>query len=346
MTRHPRAIDVGEFGDVLKEMGSETRTDVVIEIAASPSGSSVQVPLTVLRGDQVGPTGVLMSGVHGDETPGPIGLSRFLDSIEPSKVRGTIVGIPFANPPAFDHQSRTSPWDDVDLVRIWPGDAEGTVTHRIAYELFRIIGNHADFLVDLHSGTPFIHEFWVLYANRRGPSPEIDERVEEQSRAMADAFGTDQIVRGHPWMTTVTAGGHAGVPTILAEIGGGPDWFANSGHYFEVMQRGLSNILMDRGVLDGAPSSEFEVVDEFDIAEEFKAPDSSRLWLCKTVPGEHVAPGDTVGTLFNPHAGVSRDIVASQHGMVMNPMAPWPHVPPGQWLLATGTHVATRTRGV
>ena len=49
-----------------------------------------------------------------------------------------------------------------------------------------------------------------------------------------------------------------------------------------------------------------------------------------------------VGTFIDPSTGEERcRVTASVEGTVLNPMVSWPLVAPGQWLLATGSPVAT-----
>src|SRR5207344_3566991 len=65
---------------------------------------------------------------------------------------GSVWLIPGANPLAFAAGTRTSPEDGVNLARVFPGDASGTPTQRLAYWLFSSFAEKADYLIDLHSG--------------------------------------------------------------------------------------------------------------------------------------------------------------------------------------------------
>jgi predicted deacylase len=311
-------------------------------VGTVPSGAALTVPVVVVRGVDDGPVLGVTSGVHGDEALAPLAIGRFAREIDPRRLRGTIIIVPIANPAAFDHRSRVNPWDGVDLVRVWPGDANGNTTERLAHSLFRNVVQQVDFLVDAHSGTPLLHEFWVIYANPKGAEPSVSEAVATRSRAAALRFGADQIIRAHPWKTTVSAAGAAGVPTILAEIGGGADIHSHAEDYIAVIMRGVANVAAHLGMLENATGSDVMRVQEFDIAEEHIAKHSGGLWSRRAQPGDSVSPGSLLGNFVDPASGeVSQEVIATRPGTILNPVVSWPMVPAGQWLMATGTLVET-----
>lgn len=312
----------------------------ILDAATTPMGMPLEVPLVVIKGGVDGPTLGLLSGVHGDEGLSVLALTRFCASFDPAELRGTILAVPVANPPAFENRARNNGWDQGDLVRLWPGKADGTITERLAATLFEQVIRRSDFVVDLHSGTLLLHESWALYANSRGPSPDVSQRVAEASRSMALAFGVDQILRAHPWYTTVAAAGSAGVPTIVVEVGGGPDLHHRRDHYLGVMSRGITNVLQHLAMLSGSVDHDFEVVREYDIAEEFLAVGGSGLWHRAVGPGDSVAPGTLVGSFISPVTGHEQGrLVASKSGTVLNPVVTWPNPGHGQWLMAIGSLV-------
>src|SRR5206468_1298877 len=75
-------------------------------------------------------------------------LARTLD---PATLDGRLVLVPIANPLAFNAGSRVSPEDGVNLNRVFPGNASGTLTLRLAHALVDGIVQDADLAIDLHS---------------------------------------------------------------------------------------------------------------------------------------------------------------------------------------------------
>ena len=94
----------------------------------------------------------LTAGIHGDEYEGPKALHDLAKALDPARLAGTVLVVPIAHLAAFEAGTRTSPIDGVNLARVFPGDPEGTITHRLAATLFREVVEGADVLVDLHSG--------------------------------------------------------------------------------------------------------------------------------------------------------------------------------------------------
>src|SRR6516162_3472035 len=74
----------------------------------------------------------LMAGNHGDEYEGQVALGKLIRSLEPAEVSGRIIILPSANFPAAMAGMRTSPLDEGNLNRSFPGDPYGGPTAQIA----------------------------------------------------------------------------------------------------------------------------------------------------------------------------------------------------------------------
>jgi predicted deacylase len=66
------------------------------------------------------------------------------------RIDGTIVLLPVANPLAFRLGTPISPLDSKDLDSAFPGDEQGTVTERIAWEIWRRASN-SDYIIQLRT---------------------------------------------------------------------------------------------------------------------------------------------------------------------------------------------------
>src|SRR6476660_9121307 len=80
-----------------------------------------------------GPTVLLMAGNHGDEYEGQVALGRLIRDLDPSEIGGRVIILPSANFPAAMAGTRTSPHDQGNLNRSFPGDADGGPTAQIAW---------------------------------------------------------------------------------------------------------------------------------------------------------------------------------------------------------------------
>ncbi|MDB5527433.1 MAG: hypothetical protein JWR51_536 [Devosia sp.] len=123
-----------------------------VQYATGADGVEQTFPLIVLQGVSAGPTVVLVAGIHGDEYEGPSALRQLSERIDPTTLAGRVLIVPIANLPAFAAGTRTSPIDNENLARIFPGDPNGTLSHRLAAALMTTVIDQADILIDSHSG--------------------------------------------------------------------------------------------------------------------------------------------------------------------------------------------------
>lgn len=111
----------------------------------------IPIPIVVLKNGD-GPTALLVSGTHGDEYEGQVALCNLAKSLDPARIKGRVIILPAANFPAAVAGRRTSPIDEGNLNRLFPGDPDGTVTQQIAYHIEHELVPLADLVCDLHSG--------------------------------------------------------------------------------------------------------------------------------------------------------------------------------------------------
>jgi len=111
----------------------------------------IPIPIVVLKNGD-GPTALLVSGTHGDEYEGQVALCNLVKSLDPASIHGRVIILPAANFPAALAGRRTSPIDEGNLNRLFPGDPDGSVTQQIAYHIEHELVPMADLVCDLHSG--------------------------------------------------------------------------------------------------------------------------------------------------------------------------------------------------
>src|SRR5258708_33896013 len=79
------------------------------------------IPITCIK-DGSGPTVLLSSGNHGDEYEGQVTLMKLTRRLQAGDVKGRIIILSAANFPAAMAGMRTSPTDDGNLDRTFPGN--------------------------------------------------------------------------------------------------------------------------------------------------------------------------------------------------------------------------------
>jgi hypothetical protein len=118
--------------------GAASLLDSCVRVPAGADGPELSIPLTVVEGGAPGPTLVVTAGIHGAEYA-PIAAARrvraaFADGVvAPGRLRGRLVLVLLANPPAFAARSvYYVPADGRNLNRVFPGRADGTQSERLA----------------------------------------------------------------------------------------------------------------------------------------------------------------------------------------------------------------------
>lgn len=107
-----------------------------------------------------GPRLFFTAGIHGNEVTGVYVARMLIDHLEAQPLlRGEVRVIPAVNAAAMRCMQRCNPFDGEDLNRIFPGDAAGSISHRLAAAVWERTAS-ADALVDLHCcgqhGLPYI----------------------------------------------------------------------------------------------------------------------------------------------------------------------------------------------
>ncbi|WP_296332005.1 succinylglutamate desuccinylase/aspartoacylase family protein [Reyranella sp.] len=193
-----------------------------------------------------GPNVLLVAGNHGDEWEGQIGLGNLIRNIEARDVRGRLVILPSANFPAALEGRRTSPIDQGNLNRAFPGDAEGTITQQIAYWIEHALLPGFDYACDFHSGgSSLIYIPSALVAHH--PEPAILERT----IGLAKAFGAPvTFISKAPGgdRAFTSAASRQGVVALTTELGGGGFVTPES---LSIAEQGMRRVLAHVGLLQG-----------------------------------------------------------------------------------------------
>lgn len=170
------------------------RAQGLIPVGTSSYGVELGIPLIVVNGTEDGPVLCVDAGVHGDEYDGQEAIRRVLAAIDPAGLRGTLVGIPCMNTPAFEAAARTSGLDYLNLNRIFPGDADGSYSLRLAATFVEQVVPAIDALVDLHTGGTF---------GEIAPLVILQGGYEDLATDLALAAGHELVWKGGKWGGTV-----------------------------------------------------------------------------------------------------------------------------------------------
>ena len=129
------------------------------------------------------------AGIHGNEVSGIYVAQRLIGHfIKNPPVKGTVKIIPTVNAAAMRCMQRRSPFDAVDLNRVFPGNESGSISHKLAASIYKETAD-ADILVDLHCcgqhGLPYILSVYSESAKVRNlvSNPYFREQLPEADYA-------------------------------------------------------------------------------------------------------------------------------------------------------------------
>ena len=232
---------------------------------AEKAASSIALPVTVIMGISSGPTLVVIAGEHGCEYCGIMAAVRLIRETTPEKIKGNLIVVPLANPPAFEERTLfVNPIDSVNLYAAYPGSDEGTASYMIAHEIFSKIVAKADYLIHLH-GADYNESLIPFNYYARTCKKELDS----MSRKLASCFPVDYVLEaeigsevssGSPRGTSYAATGKGtlygeasskGIPSTMCESGGEGKVEEK---FVRVHHDGITNAMRLIGMLPGAPT--------------------------------------------------------------------------------------------
>jgi predicted deacylase len=247
--------EVFEMGSVKVPLGTMGRG--YLESAYLRDSSRVLIPLIILHGAEPGPVLWIGSTVHGDEIPGCEVIRRLTrEQLDPQKLRGTVVAAPVQHPLACTTSSRLTFHDGVNINRVFPGNPNGTLTERIAYDLFNSGVAAADVVLDIHSNAIGAVSFNIVRAGGSGPAWDAQWDLAEAFRITIAVVQIGQTGLSGMLQDAALA---AGKPSLTIELSGGYVWEEPS---VRTGVTGVLNVMKFFKMLDGPkePQTEVQVI--------------------------------------------------------------------------------------
>jgi predicted deacylase len=264
-------------------------------------GLGVRAPVLVARGAEDGPTLGLCAAVHGDEVNGIPIIHSVFRRLDPHKLRGTVIGVPVINVPAFHDHSRRTP-HGFDLNHHFPGCADGNDIEVYAHRLMERFVARLDLLIDLHTASRGRAN--CLYVR-------ADMKTESTAR-MAYLQRPQIILHNPPSDGTLRGAAHErGVPAVTVEVGN-PSRFQR-----DLIRRsvvGVRSVLVEHGMVSRRPvdpgeppvlckSSHWMYTDRGGLLEVFPKV-TERVEAGQPIARLVDAFGDELVTYTAPHDGV------------------------------------------
>ena len=244
----------------------------------------------------------LTSAIHGDELNGIEVVRRVMYDIDPSKLSGTLIGVPIVNLQGFQRTSRYLS-DRRDLNRFFPGEPKGILASRIAHSLFTKIISHCNYLIDLHTGS-----------FRRNNLPQI--------RANMSDLKVAEFVGNFDKIAVVHHAGGAGMLRTVANQSGIVAVTMELGKSLRIQEEQIDastysvNILLDkmemytRAFIWGDPRPTF-------YESLWLHVESGGILFSEMDLGDRVSLGDVLGVATDPITNQNTEIVSPVNGNII-----------------------------
>lgn len=281
----------------------------VADIGALP----VEMPLTILNGSKKGPRLAVAAGIHGCEYTGIEASIRLGRDLDPREIRGSLVIVPIVNVPAFQTKTQyVCPLDGLNLARIRPGKADGSISHRMLHTLFGEIILKSDAYLELHGGD--LHEVltipFIIYP--RTPNEKTNQTVLE----MAEAHGIEYIwgVEEEGFMPGGPSSNNPPIPYMIVECG---QEGRIEEEYVLIHYQGVLNVMKKFGMIEGAHNKE-EERQIIRIRRGGKIESAvGGIFYAYVKPSDRVSKGGLIGEIKDIRGEVLQRIVAPADCMIL-----------------------------
>jgi predicted deacylase len=223
-------------------------------------------------------------------------------------LNGQLIVAPISSMNAFARRSiYLCPPDNKNLNRQFPGKADGTFAEQLAYWIFHNLISRANFYIDLHGGD--MNEALVPFSIiRRTDNADIFN----QSLALAQAFGLPNIVASVGNGQTNSAAATAGIPSVLAEVGGQGLWPEDQ---VQQMSAGLRRAVAHTGLMPksgDAPPPTRMIEDMVWLRSSHDG-----LFYPSCAVGDSVQKGQQLGHIKDFVGNVVEEVISPATGIVL-----------------------------
>jgi predicted deacylase len=321
-------------GEIVAQPGQQASGWLVVPDGVDPG---TRIPVSVFNGAKPGPTLALIAGTHGSEYTSIVALQRVRARIDPARLAGAVILVHMANPTTFYGRRIYFGPDGKNLNRVYPGQADGTLSQRIAHAITTQVIAPATHVVDMHCGDgneslrPY--SYWQVTG---------DPAIDAAGKRLALAFGLDHIVidRERPadpnrTLYTSNTAVRRGKPAITVESGGMGLTDEPSVH---AQEAGALSVMADLGMLE-APSVRVEKPLFVDRSQVVTSP-ATGVWHPAVEKMQSVATGTLLGRLTDPFGNLLHELRAPFAGEVLYVVAT-PPVSEGEPLAFVG-HVTDK----
>ena len=311
-----------------------TKEVVALPVTTDLDGTTITVYVHVISGQEAGPSLALLSALHGSEFLTIEMTRRLVASLEPSRMKGTVLAVPVGNPVALQMLTRNTPdeSDAPDLNRVFPGQ-HTWIAEQLAGVITESVLKNADYVIDFHMG------LWGSVMASVACGTDFDEEIVDESLELAYAFGypsiqSSKLATSFPGPRS--ACGYAGavlkIPNLIAGIGGAGFDKELEESWLKTNVDGIRNVMKHVGMLPGV----LDLPEKYLVWEKrWRVNPSVGGYLLPEVTAadlmSEVASGQLLGRVVSPYTfEVLEELRAPGDGILFFAAREYP-VRPGDW---------------
>ncbi|MEP5760651.1 MAG: succinylglutamate desuccinylase/aspartoacylase family protein [Litoreibacter sp.] len=249
---------------------------------------NLRIPIHCLNGEP-GPTTLVLGGMHGDEYEGPVAIDTLAHTLDVGSLVGRLILVPALNLPAVMAGTRLTPDDGLNLNRVFPGKALGSLTERMAYWVTETLVPVADNVIDLHSGGRSLNFApSMLLHETKGTAFETGLKA-------AKAFGAPFTVllrEDHADMMIDAVVERQGKVMIASELGGAGTLTSNTA---QLAKAGLPRTLSSLGHFKSTDVGTETKLVQLPSSDEHILSDETIIFAPEVELGTWVASGEIIG---------------------------------------------------
>ncbi len=275
---------------------------IILNTYELPTQTKMEIPVYVFRSVNDGPTILLSAGMHGDETNGVEIIRKIINREEVNNLKcGTLIALPIINIVSFLFGSRDLP-DGRDMNRCFPGNKNGSLGSRIAYDIMKHIIPLIDCGVDFHTGGSKINNY-----------PQIRCVFDfHDNLELAHCFSAPLTIDSTYREGTMRKEASKKGKCILVYEGGESMRFD-----YRAINEGLNGclrLLSSKGMIDAKVPNNHSVKIRKDTWLRAK---NSGLFHTNAANGSYVNKGDIIGVICNPYGKFDEKIIAPNDAYIV-----------------------------
>lgn len=286
-----------------------------LKILTASDLSRRRLPFMSIESVNPGPVIWLTACIHGDEVSGMVIIQEIFKNLHRTLLKGAVHAFPLMNPIGFETSSRFITLSEEDLNRSFPGKKDGSLSERMAEQIFsEIMLKKPDLVLDLHNDWIRSIPFVLFDYFEKVKYPEAYEKAKDLSKktGLLTIFDIEEV-RGSLSYELI----QKGVPALTLELG---EPYVINEKSVELGTKSIMNILTHLEMIRSAEVFSYpmpETLKDKVLKYRYQYSSTSGIIRFLAKPGELVKKGQPVARIYNAFGRLQETITALNDGIVL-----------------------------